>query len=146
MDENFVYRYMQLLTRINNVNRQLFDIDLPRAEWYFLHLIKSTENEEAKLSDLADQENLTIQGLSRTARHLTKNGLIERRADPNDKRSTIMALTQKGKDTYAQANKQLKENLINQLESVDKDQLEAFLLAGEALLEVGLNNTRERND
>ncbi len=48
------------------------------------------------IGELGEQRNLTASGVSRSVDRLTKTGLVERRANPDDGRSQLVGLTDRG--------------------------------------------------
>lgn len=64
---------------------------MTRAQWAVLKRLES--NEGLKQSELADMLDLQPITLTRLVDRLCDNGLIERRADPNDRRAKRLFLT-----------------------------------------------------
>lgn len=64
---------------------------MTRAQWALLKRVES--NEGLKQSELADMLDLQPITVTRTLDRLCDNGLIERRADPNDRRAKRLFLT-----------------------------------------------------
>jgi MarR family transcriptional regulator for hemolysin len=64
--------------------------DISRAQWAVL--IRIDRHEGLKQSELADMLDLQPITLTRLLDRLTDNGLIERRADPNDRRANRLYL------------------------------------------------------
>ncbi|MFE3003118.1 MarR family winged helix-turn-helix transcriptional regulator [Nocardia sp. NPDC059246] len=58
----------------------------------------------ARVHDLADRLLVTVGGMSKAVDRLEAQGLCVRRANPGDRRSSIIELTPAGKELLAQAN------------------------------------------
>lgn len=65
--------------------------EMTRAQWALLKRVES--NEGLKQSELADMLDLQPITITRLVDRLCENGLIERRADPNDRRAKRLFLT-----------------------------------------------------
>ncbi|MEV6103021.1 MarR family transcriptional regulator [Nocardia sp. NPDC051981] len=102
--------------------RQLFD-DLVRSQIGLWNLADARLREElgtsigvydtlrviaatdpARVQDLADRLLVTVGGMSKAVDRLEARGLCARRANPGDRRSSIIELTPTGKELLAQAN------------------------------------------
>jgi MarR family transcriptional regulator for hemolysin len=66
-------------------------LGISRAQWTVL--VRLERNEGLKQSELADVLDLQPISLTRLLDRLAENGLIERRADPNDRRANRLYLT-----------------------------------------------------
>jgi DNA-binding MarR family transcriptional regulator len=57
----------------------------------------------SRLRDLADEADLDLSVVSRLVADLSVEGLIERRPNPEDRRSSLVAITPEGARRYQQA-------------------------------------------
>ena len=70
--------------------RRTRSLGLTRAQWQALfHLARNEGCNQATLADLLEVEPIT---LARTIDRLELSGLVERRADPNDRRARLLFL------------------------------------------------------
>jgi DNA-binding MarR family transcriptional regulator len=70
--------------------RRTRPLGLTRAQWHTLfHLARNEGCNQATLADLLDVEPITI---ARTIDRLELSGLVERRADPSDRRARLLFL------------------------------------------------------
>lgn len=57
----------------------------------------------SRLTDLAERAQVTKQSMGYLVDHLERRGYLERRRDPNDRRATLICLTQRGWDQVGTA-------------------------------------------
>jgi DNA-binding MarR family transcriptional regulator len=72
--------------------------DLPPRDYGVLYAL-STAPDGLRISELCDDVLLTQPGMSRLIARLEKNGLVERREDPDDGRASRIRLTPAGVET-----------------------------------------------
>ena len=89
-----------LLYDVGRLLRTLADqrvraLDMTRAQWAVLAALERGEN--VKQSELADILEIRPITLTRLVDRLCANGLVERRADPDDRRAKRLFLTPAGK-------------------------------------------------
>ena len=59
--------------------------------------------EDCRVHDIVRGLSITVGGASKTVDRLERNGLVVRRPHPNDRRSSVIALTRAGAGTHAKA-------------------------------------------
>jgi DNA-binding MarR family transcriptional regulator len=79
-------------------NIQLAEHDLSPAEFEVLLRLGRTPGGSLRMSDLAAQTQLTTSGITRVVDRLERDGLVERRACPTDRRGSFAQLTPAGFD------------------------------------------------
>ena len=79
-------------------NRQV-ELTVPQ----FRALVFLTHAEDASLSAMAEHLGLSLPAASRMVELLVKRGLMERRAQPNDRRRVSLSLTRRGRETFQTA-------------------------------------------
>ena len=94
-------RHMRMCQKFMMLRLDSLFSDLPRGEFMPLQTIYaySLRNPGTKgiyVSELASQLKVSSPAVSRTLRSLETKGYIERAADKNDRRSTLIRLTEKG--------------------------------------------------
>ena len=72
-------------------------------------------------SELADRERVQRPTVTRVLARLEEAGLIERAADPTDRRSSLVSISQAGRDLLATARTRKNAYLAERLESLDAD-------------------------
>jgi MarR family transcriptional regulator for hemolysin len=95
-----------------------------RAQWAVL--IRIERNEGLKQSELADMLDLQPITLTRLLDRLADNGLIERRADPNDRRANRLYLTARARrrlDRLAELGADMLETVLDGLSSASIDRM-----------------------
>ena len=77
---------------------QFAEHGLAQAEFEVMLRIARTPGQAMRMSDLAAQTLLTTSGITRVVDRLERDGLVERRACPTDRRGAFAALTAKGQE------------------------------------------------
>jgi DNA-binding MarR family transcriptional regulator len=75
---------------------QLAEHGLAAAEFEVLIRIARTPGQELRMTDLAAQTLLTTSGITRVVDRLERDGLVERRACPTDRRGAFAGITPAG--------------------------------------------------
>lgn len=89
----------------NELSRQIsndikeYPFSVPRGQIYLLRLLDRIGPQ--RMSDLAEQLDLTQGGCSTLADRAVGSGLVERRRDPEDRRVVRVALSELGRETLA---------------------------------------------
>jgi MarR family 2-MHQ and catechol resistance regulon transcriptional repressor len=101
-------------------------------QWFVLLLrLARSPDQRLRMSDLADQTNLTPSGLTRAIDRLEEAGLVERVACPSDRRGAFAALTSKGLERVTAALephlRALDDTFINLLTDEEQRQLAGIL-------------------
>jgi DNA-binding MarR family transcriptional regulator len=101
-------------------------------QWFELLLrLGRSPDRQLRMSDLADQTNLTPSGLTRAIDRLLEAGLVERLACPEDRRGAYAVLTAPGLERLEAAAgphlRHLDETLLGVLSDDDKLALELLL-------------------
>jgi MarR family transcriptional regulator for hemolysin len=115
---------------------------ISRAQWVVL--IRLDRSEGLKQSELAEILDLQPISLTRLLDRLAENGLIERRADPNDRRANRLYLTPAARPLLTQLTKlgnDMMDTVLNGLDSKANDQL----LRGLTLMKDNLRAAIARN-
>ncbi len=77
---------------------QFAEHGLASAEFEVMLRIARTPGQAMRMSDLAAQTLLTTSGVTRVVDRLERDGLVEHRACPTDRRGAFAALTAKGQE------------------------------------------------
>lgn len=94
----------------------------------------------ARLGDLAQNENVTQPGMTQLVARLERDGLADRRPDPNDRRAVQVSITAAGQRLVEQRRAARRAQIAQYVEALDDDQRErlaAAVPALERLAEVG---------
>jgi MarR family transcriptional regulator, organic hydroperoxide resistance regulator len=92
------------------------DCDLTLGRFETLQLIARRTN--CRVNDIADALVVTVGGISKVVDRLEESGLCRRRANPDDRRSSIIELTPAGRTTLALATVVFDEELEQRIGSV----------------------------
>ena len=104
------------------------DSGMTRAQWRLLTNL--THSEGSTQSDLAERMDVERITLCRMVDRLAEAGMIERRADPSDRRVWRLYLTEKAKPAAAQMTElanELEENMLSPLTSEQRETLAHLL-------------------
>jgi MarR family transcriptional regulator, transcriptional regulator for hemolysin len=100
--------------------RRTRSLGLTRAQWQTLfHLARNEGCNQATLADLLDVEPIT---LARTIDRLELSGLVERRADPNDRRARLLFLGERAHPLLEQLRALGAETREIALAGIDEDE------------------------
>ncbi|MDQ0683594.1 MULTISPECIES: MarR family winged helix-turn-helix transcriptional regulator [Streptomyces] len=92
------------------------EYDLPLTSFEVLHLLLRRPGR--RIQDIAEKFSITVGGTSKVVDRLEAAGLCERRANPNDRRSSIVELTPEGRTLVDGALKVFEEELELRIGSV----------------------------
>jgi DNA-binding MarR family transcriptional regulator len=100
----------------NSVDAKLrAEIGAPLSDCEGLRVISGMT--EARVNDLADALTITVGGASKLADRLERAGLIARRANPDDRRSHILHLTEAGTTMRERAVTVIDEALVTSIDN-----------------------------
>src|SRR3984957_6677798 len=100
-------------------------LGITRAQWVVL--VRLDRFEGLKQSELADMLDLQPITLTRLLDRLCENGLIERRADPNDRRAKRLFLTPAARPMLEQLGALAEETLGTALAGVSRESVEQIV-------------------
>ncbi|WP_327694691.1 MarR family winged helix-turn-helix transcriptional regulator [Streptomyces sp. NBC_00459] len=92
------------------------EYDLPLTSFEVLHLLRQQPGR--RIQDIAEKFSITVGGTSKVVDRLEAAGLCQRRANPNDRRSSIVELTPAGRKLVDGALKVFEEELELRIGSV----------------------------
>jgi DNA-binding MarR family transcriptional regulator len=118
-------------------DRRLRSLGLTRNHQRLLHAVSREPG--VTMARLQDAVQLTKQSLSRLLKELEMQGLIERRADPRDRRQRPIFLTARGRDLDEQLNLRLRRRIAEAYRSAG-----ARAVAGYHEVLLGLLDERAR--
>jgi DNA-binding MarR family transcriptional regulator len=78
------------------------DADLSFVQFQILAGLNFIDGGRQRMTDIADRVVYSRSGLTYQARELEKRGLVERLADPDDERATVVAITAAGRRVIRQ--------------------------------------------
>jgi MarR family 2-MHQ and catechol resistance regulon transcriptional repressor len=100
LDDPRITAIGMLIEAVGGLNHKLIaqyaEHGLAAAEFEVLVRIARTPGQALRMSDLAAQTLLTTSGITRVVDRLERDGLVERRACPTDRRGSLAAITQAG--------------------------------------------------
>ena len=98
---------------------------ITRAQWVVLVRLDRLEGlNQSELADMLDLQPIT---LTRLLDRLSASGLIERRADPNDRRANRLYLTPAARPLLEQLGELGEELMTTALAGVDRDSIERMV-------------------
>jgi MarR family transcriptional regulator for hemolysin len=121
---------------------------ISRAQWVVL--IRLDRSEGLKQSELAEILDLQPISLTRLLDRLAENGLIERRADPNDRRANRLYLTPAARPLIEQLGKlglDMMETVLDGLDGKANDRLlrDLALMKDNLRSAIARNSTEQQN-
>lgn len=96
------------------------EYNLPLTSFEVLHLLLRRSG--PRIQDIAEEFSITVGGTSKVVDRLEAAGLCERRANPNDRRSSVVELTSEGRKLVDGALKVFEEELELRIGSVIPEQ------------------------
>ncbi|WP_419787076.1 MarR family winged helix-turn-helix transcriptional regulator [Pseudodesulfovibrio sp.] len=81
---------------LSQLDRALAEFDLSHGRWIVLMLLRRRKVWEARPSELAREQGITKASMSGLTQRLERQGLITRKGDEQDKRGTVLVLTDQG--------------------------------------------------
>jgi DNA-binding MarR family transcriptional regulator len=104
------------------------------------------EGEPLTLSALARRRRVSMQSMSQLVQALVVRGWIAREPDPNDRRQSLLRLTEQGREHYVRAQAQMLERLAPLLAQLHDDELAAVHTALPALERVLVQEEEDETD
>jgi DNA-binding MarR family transcriptional regulator len=89
-----------------------------------LGVLKALSHGDVRPGDLATALHVVPSVISRVIAPLEQEGLVERKVDPEDRRASLLGLTERGRSRLAQVQEVLVEQLSQTLESWSDDEVE----------------------
>lgn len=105
--------------------------DTPAAQWRALSLLE-TEGAQ-RVGELARRSRTTQPGMTRLIGQLDADGLVDRSADPEDSRATVVTITDAGLDALRSWRDDLRSILAPRFSDLDDDDWEHLARAAEIL-------------
>ena len=90
-----------------------------------LYLLNSNNN--VSQSDLSEKLDVSIARIVAIINTLQKKELIEKKIDANDKRKTIISITEAGKEIITQRKKQAIQFIENVIKELDEKEIEQYI-------------------
>ena len=87
---------------------------------------KDSRGEGMAFTDLAVLSNMPLPHLSRGLKKMEEEKLIRRKQDPDDKRSTRIFFTPKGKEMYDKTEKVMHDFYVDVFENISRDKLKSL--------------------
>lgn len=109
-----------------------------------LHALERAPAEGASMGDLADEVGVTVPTTTGLVHRLARDGLVERRAHPSDRRIVLVALTAEGRAVARRAAAYLAEMMGNLLSDLEAGEREGLAHAFERVFEVSVRIQEEQ--
>ena len=113
-------------------------VDLSPARFQLLQALD--QDQPCSMVDLAERLSVTKRNITTLVDGLEEEGLAERSPHPTDRRSKLVALTQKGEVTFRQAVKVQRKHLEALVTNLDPEQRELMAQALDELTKVLISN------
>jgi len=99
-----------------------------------LYLLNSNNN--VSQSDLSEKLDVSIARIVAIINTLQKKELIEKKIDANDKRKTIISITEAGKEIITQRKKQAIQFIENVIKELDEKEIEQYIAINKKIEEI----------
>jgi len=109
-----------------------------------LHALDRAPAHGAPMGELADDVGVTVPTTTGLVGRLARDGLVERRANPQDRRVVLVALTSEGQDVLRRAGAYLAEVLAEVLADVSEAERESLARAFERVYELSVRIQQEQ--
>jgi DNA-binding MarR family transcriptional regulator len=97
------------------------------------HLLRRIRKGTDSVSKLADDRHTSRPAISRAVDTLVKKGLVDRTHNPVDRRHVQLTLTDEGQSLMDTIFDNTRQWMVEKLKVLDGEEIEAILVAGEAL-------------
>jgi len=124
-----IWRTGHLATRAVEANLKQYDLDMAGFD-VLLTLRRQADGKAMTPGELARDMMLSPPAMTNRIDRLSARGLVERHADPDDRRALRVALTEAGRamaDQVVETHVALEESLLEGLSQDERDQLVALL-------------------
>ncbi len=91
---------------------------------------------ELSLSELSDRMVMSRSNCSRAVDNLEKNDYVKRKTDPQDKRKTLLVLTEAGEKTVEDLNRKIREEIKVHMSELSEEDIMTLKKASEQIHEV----------
>jgi len=105
-----------------NKNFRENNVDLTREQWSILALLWEEDGKSQQF--LADKSYRDRPSVTRLIDNLERMKLVERQADPNDRRSKLIFLTPKGKNMEEKVKKVVEKTVDQAIQNIDISEIE----------------------
>ena len=99
-----------------------------------LYLLNSNNN--VSQSDLSEKLDVSIDRIVAIINTVQKKELIEKKIDDNDKRKTIISITEAGKEIITQRKKQAIQFIENVIKELDEKEIEQYIAINKKIEEI----------
>ncbi len=129
VDENVLtalVRAAEIFKRVVSTVFRKHNLSFP--QYNVLRVLEASKDGQSRITDVSRIMLVPYANMTGIAKRLEKNGFIHRKSDPTDERVTILEITQKGKKTLANIEKERDGNMQAMLQGFSerekRDQLD----------------------
>lgn len=120
MEPNTGARLLSAVARLNRWASRHAALPLPAAQARLLVLIEQLGS--GRIGELAHLDNCSQPTMTTQVQRLERTGLVSRTPDPDDRRATVIQLTDEGAQVLAQARRERIRALAPVLDNLDAEQ------------------------
>lgn len=141
--ERILWRTLPSVMHANRrIAQEEFDDDLQLTPAQF-HMLRNIHRGAKSVSDLAACEKVTLPAISRHVDDLANLGLVERTRDPEDRRSLILALTEKGQEIWNRMVERNHQAFSEKMKLLSPQEIETIITGLELLYSAFSNEAAE---
>jgi DNA-binding MarR family transcriptional regulator len=109
-----------------------------------LHVFANMVGGGRRLTELADAASMSLSSMQELVDDLERRGIVERQADPSDRRAKLIVLTDKGLAALAPAGSIIEALEREYADRIGEERFEAMCLALDALIDDLLDDDGDR--
>lgn len=118
---------LEIAARImsNRLNQRFksHDFEVTAEQWALINILVEHEDVLSQ-NDIAKIVVKDYTSISRLIDHLIKKELVVRKSDPNDRRSNLIYITDKGKKLQKEVIEEVLQHIADALDGISKEELE----------------------
>lgn len=138
-------RMLRLMDRVHRLQRSRPAPELARKEFMTLHMLRELCAEEERgvsLGALADEMEVSPPAVSRIIQILVVRGYVDRKPDPDSRRSVILRLTEDGLRKEREIYSNMQEHMQRMFDQLGEDKAEEFYRMAQQLVELAEQDTK----
>lgn len=107
-----------LMARLPTVVEERFGVPRHRFQ-----VLTAVERGASRIQDIADASWTSVSAASRTVDGLVRDGILDRRADPDDRRASVVTLTDRGVARMAEVRAWAEDMVVEMVEALGADRV-----------------------
>lgn len=137
-----MYEEVDILSKVKKINSLSFNLihsGINPSEYAMLKTIikltKDSQEAYVRVSDLTKTLNITAPSITKTLNALEKKGLISREVEKQNRRNTLVFITEKGAKLKSENDKIVSDFLLKVYDRVGRENIMQFLQLSELIID-----------